>query len=89
MSTECSMEPKARPSAQPSPQTSPARSLGTPDLPTNIAGFRGFDSSITLSSRGGILMSIEDFPESLTRAMLVGVMLVGSLGVAQLDSPHG
>ena len=27
-------------------------------------------------------MSIGDFPESLTRAMLVGTMLVGRLGVA-------
>ena len=53
----------------------------TPNLPTNILDFRGFGSSIILVLRGGILMSIGDFPESLSRAMLVGVMLVGGLGV--------
>ena len=53
----------------------------TPNLPTNIVGFRGLDSSIMLFARGGILMSIGDIPESLTRAMLVGTMLVGRLGV--------
>ena len=49
----------------------------TPCLPTNIVGFRGFDSSIILIKRGGILRPIGDFPESLTQAILVGVMLVG------------
>ena len=39
---------------------------------TNIVGFRGFDSSMILIQRGGILMSIGDFPESLSQAMLVG-----------------
>ena len=34
-----------------------------------------------LISRGGIPMSIGAFPESLSQAMLVGVMLVGGLGV--------
>ena len=53
----------------------------TPNLPTNIMDFRGFDSSIILILRGGILMSIGDFPESLSQAILVGVMLVGRLGV--------
>ena len=43
--------------------------------------FRGFDSSIMLNVRGGILMSTGDFPESLSQAMLVGIMLVGRLGV--------
>ena len=55
----------------------------TPNLPTNIVSFRGFDSSIRLISRGGIPRPIGDFPESLTRAILVGVMLVGRLGVYQ------
>ena len=54
---------------------------GTPNLPTNIVDFGGFDSSIMLFLRGGILMSIGNFPESLSRAMLVGIMLVGRLGV--------
>ena len=55
--------------------------LVTPNLPTNIVGFSGFDSGITLIVRGGILMSIGDFSESLSRAMSVGVMLVGRFGV--------
>ena len=40
-----------------------------------------FDSSIILIQRGGIFMSLGDFPESLSRAMLVGIMLVEILGV--------
>ena len=44
-------------------------------------GFRGLDSSIILIVRGGILRPIGDFPESLSQAMLVGIMLVGKLGV--------
>ena len=59
-------------------------SEGTPDLPTNIAGFRGFDSSVILILRGGILRYIGDYPESLIQAMLVGIMLVGRLGVPSL-----
>ena len=55
--------------------------LSTPNLPTNIVGFRGFDASVILIQRGGILIPIGDFPESLSRAMLVGVVLVGRLGV--------
>ena len=55
--------------------------IGTPDLPTNIVDFRGFDSSTILNSRGGIPRFIGDFPESLSQAMLVGTMLVGRLGV--------
>ena len=39
--------------------------------------FRGFDSSIILIITGGILMSIGDFQESLSRAILVGIILVG------------
>ena len=53
----------------------------TPNLPTNIVDFGRFDSSTILIYRGGILMSIGDFPEVLTRAMLVGTMLVGRLGI--------
>ena len=44
---------------------------GTPDLPTNIVDFRGFDSSMILMPRGGIP----------SQAMLVGKLLVGSSGV--------
>ena len=53
----------------------------TANLPTDNVDFRGFDSSIMLYFRGGIPRPIGDFPESLSLAMLVGVMLVGSLGV--------
>ena len=58
--------------------------LRSPDihkLPTNIVDFRGFDSSIILILRGGILTCIGNIPESLSQAMLVGVMLVEGLGV--------
>ena len=50
-------------------------------LDTKILDFRGFDSSIILIIRGGIPRPIGNFPESLTQAMLVGVMLVGILSV--------
>ena len=53
--------------------------------------FRGFDSIIIFILRGGIPRPIVNFPESLTQAMLVGVMLVGGLGVNRLapsPSPH-
>ena len=53
----------------------------THDPPTNIVDFRGFDSSTILIVRGGILVSIGDFPESLSQAVLVGTMLVGGLDV--------
>ena len=49
----------------------------TPNLPTNIVGFRRFDSSIILNLRDGIPRPIGNFLESLSQAMLVGVMLVG------------
>ena len=56
-------------------------SLLTANFPTNIVDFRGFDSSIILILRGGIPRPIVDFPESLSQAMLAGIMLVGGLGV--------
>ena len=66
-------------------QVTPLRSTSplsdTPNLPTNIVDFRGFDSSIILILRGGILMSMEDFPESSSQAIVVGIMLVGRSGV--------
>ena len=54
----------------------------TVNFPTKIMDFRGFDSSIILIIRGGIFMSVADFPESLSQAILVGIMLVGRLGVS-------
>ena len=53
----------------------------TANLPAKIVDFRGFDSSIILILRGGILMSIGEFPESLSQRILVGISLVGRLGV--------
>ena len=55
--------------------------LHTANLPTSIMDFRGFYSSIILMLRGGLIMSIGDFPESLSQAILVGIMVVGRLGV--------
>ena len=60
------------------------------NLCTKILDFRGFDSSRVLILRGGVLMSIGDFPESLSQAILAGRFLVGRLGVALTgvgDSP--
>ena len=53
----------------------------TANLRTKTLGFRGFDSSTILILRGGILMSIGFFLESLSQAILVGIILVGRLGV--------
>ena len=63
------------------PQPCPA-----PNLPTNIVDFRGFDSSIILILRGGLLMSTGDFPESLSQALFVGIMLVGRWGAPSSSS---
>ena len=65
----------------------PGFSYGQSPYSTNIMDFRGFDSSIILILRGGIRMSIGDFPECLSHAILVGIMLVGRLGVAPLLCP--
>ena len=43
----------------------------TANLRTKILDFRGFDSSINLKFKG------EQFPESLSQAILVGIILVG------------
>ena len=60
-----------------------ARAVLTANLRTKILVFRGSDSSRVLSLRGDIPRPIGDFPESLSQAILVGVILVGVLG-AQL-----
>ena len=54
---------------------------GSANLRTNIMEFRGFDSSVILILRGLIPRPIGDFPEDLSQAMLVGIMLVRRLGV--------
>ena len=59
----------------------PMAVASTPNLPTNIMDFTGFDSSIILILRGGIPRPIGNFPDNLSQAILVGVMLVGRLGV--------
>ena len=61
----------------------------TPNLPTNIVDFKGFDSSIILIWRGGIPRPIGNSPESLSQAMLVGIMLVGRLGFPSLRNHPG
>ena len=48
---------------------------------TKILDFRGSYSSRILIVRGGILLSIRNFPESLSQAILAGRFLVGRLGV--------
>ena len=53
----------------------------TANLRTKILDFRGFDSSILLSLRCGILMSIGDVQNVLSQQILVGIILVGRLGV--------
>ena len=55
----------------------------TPNLPTSIVDFRGFDSSTILNLRGEIPRPIGDFPDSLSQAMLVGILLVWRLGVCR------
>ena len=53
----------------------------TANFRTNIMDFRGFDSSVILILRGGIPRPIGNSPESLSQAILAGIMLVGKLGV--------
>ena len=43
--------------------------------------FGGFDSTIILILRGGIPRPVGNFPESLSQAILEGIILVGRLGV--------
>ena len=49
-------------------------------LRTKILDFRGFDSSIILILRGGIIISVGDFPESLSQAILAGRILSREVG---------
>ena len=60
----------------------------TPNLPTNIMDFRGFDSSIILILWGGILMSIGDFPE-LWKPTVSGTGLGGCSLAATAGGPSG
>ena len=56
---------------------------------TNIMDFGGFDSSIIVIVRGGIPRPIGNLPESLSQAILAGIMLVGRLGAARLAVQAG
>ena len=56
----------------------------TANLHANIMDFRGLDSSIIIHLRGGIPRPKGNFPESLSQAILVGIILVGRLGVSAL-----
>ena len=58
----------------------------TANLRTNIMDFRGFDSSIILILRGGmiIIMSMGDSPQSFSQSILVGRILVGIILVGRL-----
>ena len=58
----------------------------TANLRTKILDFGGFDSGGILILRGGTLMSIGNFPQSLSQQILAGIILVGRLGVG---SPMG
>ena len=49
----------------------------TANLRTHIMDFRGFDSNVILILRGGIPGPLGDFLESLSQAILVGIILVG------------
>ena len=55
----------------------------TANLRTRILDFTGFDSSIILTLRGGILMSIGNLPEVLNQQILVGIILAGRVGAPQ------
>ena len=54
----------------------------TANLRTKTRDFRGLDSSRILIQRG-ILMSIGDSPEGLSRQILAGIILAGRLGVVK------
>ena len=61
--------------------TAEFRNFG-PIVAETILDCRGFDSSIILIIRGGILMSIGNFPEIQSQRILRGTILVGRLGGA-------
>ena len=52
----------------------------TANLRTNIMDVRGFDSTMILMLRGAILMSIGNFPEVLSQAMLVECNVIREIG---------
>ena len=59
-----------------SPASRRGRDKRGANLRTKILDFRGCDSSVILISRGGILMSIGNFPETLSQQILVTVGII-------------
>ena len=64
---------------QPSREVAFLLGATTANLRTRILDLGGFDSSRILTLRGGILMSIGDFPETLSQQ--IWIILVGRLSV--------
>ena len=64
-------------------------SCSTADLRTKTLDFRDFDSSIILIIRGEIPRLIGSSPESLSQAILVGIILVGRWGVCHVVLREG
>ena len=60
----------------------------TANLRTIIVDFGEFDSRIILIERGGILMSIGDFPESLSQTMLVGCNVSRRIGRNEMEGTN-
>ena len=58
----------------------------TANLLANIPDFRGFDSSIILTLRGGIPRPMGNLQEGLSQAILVGIILVERLGVTIIST---
>ena len=57
------------------------RNQDTANIRTNIMDFRGSDSSTILIVKGWYSQAHREFPEILSQAILVGIMLVGRVGV--------
>ena len=57
----------------------------TANLRTKTMDFRAFDSSIILNLRGGLPRPMGNSPQGLSQAILVGIMLVGRMGVTQVQ----
>ena len=55
------------------------------NLRATIRDLGGFDSGRILSLRGAILMHMGDFPEGLSQQILAGMILLGRLGVLEIE----
>ena len=63
------------------PHTRVLVTVATANLCSKIMDVGGFELSRILILRGGIPRPIGKFPESLSQAILVGIVLVGRLGL--------